>query len=490
MLAGGDKVDGQSRGDVQNQPGDAPGVGVSQAAVRSLQDLMARLPAARVEGRPGTRADGPVDSPLRSNREYNGLESGEPETLVAPSTRAATETPRASETDAPFLLNPPADQPKAPPRTTGPSLPGRTARMSTGRMIWFVMAFVAPVLLGGLYIFFVLPDQYVTEFRYSVRVPVGNPGQSKSGSAVAFSALFGGNPTPGSDLLDNFTVADYARSPQAARDVHAKINLKGMYSKPSDSFTRLDESSTLEQLGRYWKGMVYSDYDVTTGLAVVRVKAYAAQDSLNIANTLLALSNQLVNDIGNQSQADTVRFAKEQYAGVTEHVSQLQRQIAGLARGGADSPSIGVIQANTQVATTTRANMALIRSQLEVLQGQLHNPNAPQIVLLRQQLAANERALAGAVSTANTISTNNFQNLTAQLANATKDLSDAQDALTNAQAAAASQRLYLTTYVRPTLPESPIAPDRWMAMLLLVVGAVMVWMVGLLVRNSILEHGL
>ena len=363
--------------------------------------------------------------------------------------------------------------------------------MSKGSLIWLLLSFIAPIVLGAMYIFFVLPDQYVTEFRFSVRVPVGNPAAlPKSNGGAALSALFGGNPTPGSDLLDNFTVADYARSPQAAKDVHAKVNLKAMYSKPSDPFSRLADTASQEDLGRYWKSMVSSDYDVTTGLALVRVKAYAAQDSLNIANALLTQSNQLVNDIGNQSQTDTVRFAKEQFDRATAQVADLQRQIAGLARGGADSASVGVIQANTQVATTTRANIALIRSQIEVLEGQLHNPKAPQIVLLRQQLAANERALADAVSTANTVSTNNFQVLTAQLANANSELSAAQAALGQAKSAAAAQRLYLTTYVRPTLPESPVGPDRWMAFLLLIAGAGMVWVVGLLVRNSILEHRL
>jgi len=323
-----------------------------------------------------------------------------------------------------------------------------------------------------------------------VRVPVGNPGgmaQASSGAAV--SALFGGNPTPGTDLLDNFTVADYARSPQAARDINARLNLKAMYSKPADPLSRLGENVSQEALGRYWKGMVYSDYDVTTGLAVVRVKAYSPQDSLAVANALLASSNQLVNDIGNQSQGDTVRFAREQVDRASAQVADLRRRIAALSqRGGIDSPSVGVIQANTQVATTTRTNIAQILSEIEVLQGQLHNPDAPQIVLLRQELAANQRALEGAVSTANTIPTNNFADLSAQLTNSINVLSTAQAALSNAQAAASAQRLYLTTYVRPTLPESSTSPNRWADLMLLMVVSAMVWMVGMLVRNSILEH--
>jgi capsular polysaccharide transport system permease protein len=383
-------------------------------------------------------------------------------------------------------------EPETRQRIPGLALPRRTARLSSGRMIWFAIAFIAPVVLGALYLFAIMPDQYVTEFRFSVRVPVGNSGaMAQSGGGSAVSALFGGNPTPGTDLLDNFTVADYARSAQAARDINAKLNLKAMYSKPGDPFSRLGESVSQERLGRYWKWMVYSDYDVTTGLAVVRVRAYSAADSLAIANTLLALSNQLVNDIGNQSQGDTVRFAHEQEARANQTVTDLRHQIAALsARGGIDSPSVGVIQANTQVATTTRTNIAQIQSEIEVLERQLHNTDAPQIVLLHQELDANQRALENAVRTTNVGPTNAFADLNVQLTSAIAVLSTARASLSNAEAAASAQRLYLTTYVRPALPESSVVPNRWLDLLLLVMVAAMVWVTGMLVRNSIMEHGL
>ncbi len=508
MVAGGDN--GDRDGDGQNR-GNAPDDAASQAAARSLQDLLARLPVARNRADAGvTPADvQPVGAPLRTNREYNGLDVEEP---VAPAlaqspgqspgqspapspapariaATAAAASASAGETLAP--PRPDADQGSRPSRREAPVLPRRATRISTGRIIWFVMAFVAPVLLGAAYLFFIMPDQYVTEFRFSVRVPVGNPGsEGRTSNGSSVSALFGGNPTPGTDLLDNFTVADYARSAQAARDLNTKINLKALYSKPSDPFTTLGANVSQERLGRYWKSMVYSDYDVTTGLAVVRVKAFTPQDSLSIANSLLALSTQLVNDIGDQSQGDTVRFASEQVNRAKQQVVDLQNQIAAMSRNGAQSPSIGVIQANTNVATLTRSNIAQIQAQIEVLNNQLHNPEAPQILLLRQELAANERQLAGAVRTANSDTTNAYNVLTTNLANASQVYSSAQAALSYARATAASQRLYLTTYVRPTLPESATAPDRLIDLLLLIVVSGMVWMLGMLVRNSIMEHGL
>ena len=450
--------------------------GAARDAASTLQEFMARLPRGRaVEETP----KGPVEPPLGKNLAFRGE-------AIAAAEPAAPEVEPARKPAAPVA------EPEVRQSETQYVLPRRARRMSTGRKIWFAVAYLAPVLLGAFYLFFLMPDQYSTEFRFSVRVPVGNPGalgQNSNGSS--YSALFGGNPTPGTDLLDNFTVADYARSAQAARDLDAKVNLKSMYSLPSDPVSRLGASASAERLGRYWKWMVYSDYDVTTGLAVVRVRAYTAKDSLAIANTLLGLSNELVNTIGDQSQQDTVRFAKQQVDRAQSQVTELRRQIAVLSNDkGIDSPSIGVQNAAQAVATNTRNNISQIQSQIQVLTNQLHNPDAPQIVMLRQELAANERALATAVDLANSRATNRYNDLTAQLNSGLNVLAAAQGAYSTAQAAAASQRLYLTTYVRPTLPESPSSPDRWLDLLLLVIGSAMVWMIGLLIRNSIMEHGI
>jgi capsular polysaccharide transport system permease protein len=457
-----------------NTPDDA----TPDGSARSLQDLLTRLPQARSPG--AARDTDAFDAPLRTNREYRGAPIPE----AAPARAAATET----------VERPPApvNEPEVEHRIRGRLLPSRAPAISTGRMIWFLIAFVAPVVLGTIYLFFIMPDQYVTEFRFSVRVPVGNPGatgQATSGSSL--SALFGGNPTPGTDLLDNFTVADYVRSPQAARDLNAKINIKAMYNRIGDPLSRVGSNASAERLGRYWKWMVYSDYDVTTGLGVVRVNAFDPRDSLSIANALLSSANQLVNDIGNQSQQDTVRFAKEQVTRASAQVAVLRGQLTALAaQKGTDSPSVGVLKAADDLATNSRTNIAQIQGEIGVLMSQLHNPNAPQIEVLREEMAANEHALSGAVTVANAGATNRYSDIRTELTNALTVLSSAQAAQSYAEATAASQRLYLTTYVRPTLPESSVAPDRWVDLLMLIGISAMVWMVGMLVRNSILEHGL
>lgn len=450
------------------------------------QDLMANLPKAR--SATGQTA-GAMQPPLQHNREFRGATANE--SAATPTDDVTSEVRERLVAEAPV-------EHKQAPRVYGLALPQRVTHISTGRKIWFGMSFLAPVILGAVYLFLIAPDQYITEFRFSVRVPVGQQGSMAAGGAST-SALFGGNPTPGTDLLDNFTVADYVRSEQAATDLNAKLNLKTMFNKPADPFSRVGGSANREKLARFWKSMVYSDYDVTTGLAVVRVRAYAPEDSYAIANTLLSLSNDLVNSIGLRSQQDSVRFAQGQINRIFAEMAGLRSQLTTLRRNKSIiSPNDGaqdIVSGNELLVNQLTATKSQIDSQIIRLMAQLHNPAAPQIILLHQQLAATEHQLlvaqqvigTGSHNLANTVG--QFEDLQTRLTNATNVLASAQNNLAIAKAGADAQRLYLTTYVRPSVPESSTGPDRWMDLFLTMLISGMVWTMGMLFRNSILEHG-
>ena len=428
-----------------------------------------------------------------------------PATARAPVTRSLTRdmpqpVARARSTVA-------LDETKTRPKTEAPAtgettglrgraLPDLARTVSFGRKVWFAVSFLVPVIFGGLYVFFIAPDEYVTEYRFSVRVPVGQQGSMANGGA-SLSALFGGNPTPGSDLLDNYTVADYVTSTQAARDLDTKVGLRAMYNKPFDPFSRIGLSPSTEQLGKYWHSMVYSNYDVATGLAIVRVKAYSASDSFAIANNLVELSSDLVNSIGTRSQQDSVRFAQSQLDRSKTQVEALSTELANLRRqNNVIDPVKGAVAGNVDLINDLTNRRAQLQAQSEMMMQQLHNANAPQVQLLHQQIDAINRqisqarasggATSGGVNIAVTMG--RFEQLADKLKNAQSVQAAATQALNNAQTSAEAQRLYLTTYVRPIQPESPQGPNRWLDLLMITLVASMVWVIGRLIGNSIMEH--
>ena len=301
-------------------------------------------------------------------------------------------------------------------------------------------------------------------------------------------------------MLDNYTVADYASSSQAALDLNAKVNLRDMFNKPFDPFSRVGKTASSEKLAKFWRSMVYSNYDAASGLAVVRVKAYSPQDSYAIATSLLSLSSDLVNAIGSRSQQDTVRFAQMQVDRAAARLAVLRSQLTGLRRERAIiTPQDGntdAVSGNSALQNSLLARQNQLNGQISALMAQLHNPNAPQIVVLRQQLTATNqqlsqaRAAVGAGADGNlSVTVGKFEDLQAQVNTANNVLQSYTANLSQVQAGADSQRLYLTTYVKPNLAETSQEPNRWLSLFGLMLIAGMVWLIGMLIGKSVLEHG-
>lgn len=436
--------------------------GAPSTQARFIPDFPSR-PTAR-----STRAAAPVvaDAPVRERRRIEAPTRGDPR--------------EAAPIDAPSRFR----------------LPESVRSISFGRKLWFGLSFVAPVVIGFIYLFLIAPDLYITEYRFSVRVPVGQQGGMAS-SGASLSALFGGNPTPGADLLDNYTVADYVSSAQAARDLNAKISLGQMYNKPADPFSRVGDQPTAEKLARYWQSMVYSSYDVASGLAVVRVSAYTAQDSYAIATSLVALSSDLVNTIGTNSQQDSVRFAQQQLDRANAEVAKLRGELADLRlRNNIVDPSQDLLKGKVDLVTTLTMRRAQLQAQLAALTQRLGNGSAPQLTQLRQQIEGLNGQIASASGIRGragggpnlAVTVGRFEDLQAELKNALAMQAAANAAVGNMHASADAQRLYITTYVKPELPQSPQGPNRWLDMLIVTMIAAMAWVVGRLIGNSIMEH--
>ena len=410
-----------------------------------------------------------------------------------------------ADRDAPFR---PADRPMARQspehiRKAVLPLPFGEEQPSAFSIAWFLLAFVIPVVIGSIYYLFVASDQYVCEFRFSVREPVSAPAlvpslTGSSGSASGLSAMFAASMPANPDTLDNYTVVDYVISEQAARDLQSRIDLSSMYSRRNiDFLSRFGRDRPPEQLAKYWKKMVYSSFDPATGLAIVRLRAFTPSDAYRISTTLLSLSNDVVNNIGLQSQKDSLKYAQQEVANSEQEVAQLESRLTQLrSQRSTVDPLSSTVPGNAALATTLRANMAQTESQIIYLTQQTKNPDSPQIRALQAQLAATKRQLdqvTGEVGhstndAALATTAGEFEKANNRLQTAEQLLLTTQTNLLAAQVGVDTSRLYLTTYVKPTMPQSSIYPNRLLSIGLLALVCLMIWLVGLLIANSVIEH--
>jgi len=353
---------------------------------------------------------------------------------------------------------------------------------------------VLPAILAGIYYFGFASAQYQAGFHFSVRDTTNSGGVSGVGSLASMLGM-GASANP----AENYMVVDYILSRQAVDDLQARIDIKKMYSDSTiDWWSRFNGTSSFERFLKYWQYMVTATYDGITGTGVVQIRAFTPQDAYLIANTLIALSEELVNETAQQPQREAVAYAAGEVKRAEERLGKIRAGLVELRnKSGLVDPATGVVLGNATLATTLRAALAQIETDLSAAQGQKLNPNAPQIrylksrqEALRQQIASVEAEVDSAKIRGGALSelVAKFEQLELERQFAQNMLNSTMQSYEQARSSAMAKRVFITPYVRPVMPEVPMYPNRLVAALTVAGACFLLWTVALLLVRSIREH--
>ena len=377
-----------------------------------------------------------------------------------------------------------------------PPLPQRGGRRSVSTFFSFMLCVIVPTVVASAYFIFAASNQYVSEFRFAVREITQSTSAAPSTSGLA--SLLGASSTS-SNSADNFMVTEYLMSRQVVDELQAKIKVRELYSRPSvDWWMRFDPSLPMEKFVSYWQAMVTANYDQITGVAVARVRAFTPDDSFLIATTMVSLAEKLVNEISMRPRLDAVKFAEREVKRAEDRLKNIRAQIAEYRdKESVIEPTSSVVTSNTTLAQSLRATLVQYQTELAALMRQNLRPNAPYIVNLRSRLNAAREQLAAVEAQIATSKEGNrplshivaqYEQLDLERQFAQTILSSAVQILEQARAAAISQHLYVTPFVRPARPESSTYPNRVISILTVGLACFFIWTIGLLIARSIREH--
>jgi capsular polysaccharide transport system permease protein len=244
--------------------------------------------------------------------------------------------------------------------------------------------------------------------------------------------------------------------------------------------------------------MVTSHYDQVTGIAVAQVKAFRPEDALLIANTLVKLSEELVNKIANRTQNDAVHFAQREVDRAEERLKVIRAKITEYRnKVGVIDPATSVVASNSSLTQGLKATLAQLETQMQTLRLQNLQPNAPAMITLQNQVNSTKAQLAAIEGSVSSNAKDGaplskviaeFEQLDLERQFAQNMVTSTMGALDQARANAAAQHLYITPYVRPSLPEMSLYPRRILAIATVAALALIVWLIGLLIGRSMLER--
>jgi capsular polysaccharide transport system permease protein len=378
------------------------------------------------------------------------------------------------------------------------ALPGPTPRRARpyGTYISFVVAVVLPIIVASIYYGFIASNQYVAEFRFAVK----DTSISTSGSiGTSLSSLLGAG--SGAAPLENYIVADYLTSRQAVEELERRIQVRSLYARPQiDWWERFNLSKPMEKFVSYWQNMVTSNYDIVTGIATAQIRAFSPDDALLISSTLVKLSEELVNGIANRSNLDAVRFAEKEVESAQNRLKKVRADLTQYRnKVGVIDPATSVVATNSTVQQSLQGNLTALETQVAALLNRHLSPSSPAIMTLQNQIKATKDQLAaveatvaagkeraGGASLSAVIA--EYEQLELERTFAQALVTSAMQALEQARAMAASQRLYITPYVRPSLPESSTYPRRIFSIFVVGILAFLIWVIGLLTVRSMFER--
>src|SRR6476469_5851341 len=179
----------------------------------------------------------------------------------------------------------------------------REALARTDRL--FLLTVVLPTILAALYFGFIASDVYVSESQFVVRSP-DKP--ATSGLGVLLKST--GFSNSGDEV---YAAQDYVRSRDALRALNQNRAVVQAYSNGGvsifDRFDPLGVSGTFEDLYRYYQDKVGVEYDTTSSIATLKVRAFTAAEAYRFNRQLLEQAEGLINRLNTRGRNDVVQFA-------------------------------------------------------------------------------------------------------------------------------------------------------------------------------------
>ncbi|WP_460272891.1 sugar transporter [Celeribacter sp. ULVN23_4] len=368
--------------------------------------------------------------------------------------------------------------------------PARPKRRHRIVLYTFISCVVMPLILSAVYLFSFAVDQYASTVAFTVR-------SEEQSSATDFlgglSRSLGSSAGHDSDILYEFI-----QSQDIVQTIDDRIDLRAIYSVHlnSDPFYSFDPGGTIEDLTEYWKRMLHISYDGGSGLMVIRVNAFRAEEAQQIAKAILEESQSVINDISATARADATRYTEEDLERAETRLRLARQALMEFRIQNQIVDPTKDIEGQMGLLNNLQRQLAkaMIDHDLLATTAQSSDPRLEQarrrIDVTRQRIAAERGKFSGAgaegESYAATVS--EFERLSVDYEFAQLAYTAARSAHDVALGEARRTTRYLATFITPTLAERAMYPARGTNLALIALFLVLLWAILLLIYYSLRDR--
>jgi capsular polysaccharide transport system permease protein len=352
-----------------------------------------------------------------------------------------------------------------------------------------VLTVIVPTCASILYYGLIASDVFISESRFLVRSP-----QHQAQSGLFGQILQGSGLTHSQD--DTYSVHDYILSRDALHELDAKLGVRKAFTSkhvdPLNRFAGLYWDDSFEEFYRYYGKHVGVEYDPSTSISMLTVRAFTAQDAERINDLLLQMSESLVNTLNDRSRRDLIHYAEDEVKLATDKATAAA--VALFQYRSKHEVFEPDKQAAIQLGSVAKIQEDLIATEAQLAQVRKLSPNNPQISGLESRADTLRHAIvteASKVTSANgsfSARAPEFERLTVESIFSDKQLGVALADLESARNEALRQQLYLERLVQPNLPDKAMEPRRIRSVFTVLLVGLIAWGVISLLIAAVREH--
>ena len=355
--------------------------------------------------------------------------------------------------------------------------------------ILFVLCFVLPTALGGIYYGFIASDRFVTEARFALRPALG-------GAEKATPDAVGTNAGVPKEMLaqDVLITHQYVLSRPMLEVIQAKLPIREWFSRDQiDFLSRFDAEKPIEKFLKYWRERVNVELEGSSGIMSLTVSAFDPAESLAITKAVMAEAERMVNELSMRARTDAVaesnremRLAEERLAKIRLAVRDLRNRDGVLDAQKANETNLKVIgelraaRINLSVQLTmSLRDLAPESRRIQDMKAQIKDLD-DNISRIERQSASQDPEQKRLLSDALT----RFEALDNERKDTEKYYAKVIAANERARIVAARQIEFFSPIVEPVLAESSTQPRRLLMSSLVAAGAAVFFAAALFARKQ------
>ncbi|WP_298258111.1 sugar transporter [uncultured Litoreibacter sp.] len=358
-------------------------------------------------------------------------------------------------------------------------------------LVSFLIFFALPVGGAALYLFTMAKDQFSSSVGFTVR--------TAEASSAAADLLGGLSSFSGSSSSDTDILYEFIQSQQLVSAIHEDLDLHKIYTRhhDEDPYFSLKPGGTIEDLTAYWGQMVKIFYDSGTGLIEIRVNAFDPDEAFQVATAIFDKSSEMINELSAIAREDATRYAREELDTALEKLKNARQAILEYRAETQIVDPQADLQGQMGILNNLQQQLAAALIELDLLR-ETTRRNDPRILQAENRIKViedrivDERAKFGAGSDS---AGEDYVSIIGEFERLNVDLEFAQSAYITSLATydgsiadAQRQSRYLAAYLKPSIAERALYPERSTILLLVAVFAFLFWTIASLVYYSIRDR--